>query len=132
MEEKTLTPEATEEATEEPCLPEATEVESVEAAEAEVEEKAETEVETPTVSVEFSWCPPVPEQVFIAGTFNEWNPYSHQLTCSETGEWRINLDLAPGTYEYRFRVDGEWTTDPACETKVKNCLGSYNSVMTVE
>jgi len=85
--------------------------------------------------VTFTWrslTPEImPEEVFIAGTFNDWNPSSHQLTRSETGEWKITLDLAPGTYEYRFVVDGEWITDPACENKVKNPHGSYNSVLTV-
>ena len=143
MEEKTLTPEAKEESTEEPCLPEEAEVESGAEAETEVEEKAETEeaeveaeaeteVETPTVAVAFSWCPPVPEKVFIAGTFNDWNPSSHQLTRSETGEWQITLDLTPGTYEYRFVVDGKWITDPTCEDKSENPHGGYNSVLMVE
>ena len=148
------------ESTEEPCPPEQAKVESGAEAEAEVEaeeqteeeqfeaeageeeqaeietaeeaEVEEAEVETPTVAVEFSWRPPVPKKVFIAGSFNDWNPSSHQLTRSETGEWQITLDLAPGTYEYRLQVDGEWTTDPACENKVKNRFGSYNSVLTVE
>jgi len=144
MEEKTPAPEEKEESiesTEVPCPPEEAEVESGAEAEAEVEEKAETEeveaeeeaeVETPTVPVTFNWHPPVPEKVFIAGTFNEWNPSSHQLTPTETSEWQITLDLAPGTYEYRLRVDGKWTTDPACENKVRNRFGSYNSVLTVE
>ncbi|MBC8234263.1 hypothetical protein H8E77_32340 [bacterium] len=159
MEEKTLTPEEKEEvieSTEEPCPPEEGKIESGAEAEAEVEEEEETEeaeveegaeeevetaeeaeveeaeVETPTVAVAFSWRPPVPEKVFIAGTFNDWNPSSHQLTRTETGEWQITLDLTQGTYEYQLIVDGKWITDPTCEDKVENSHGGYNSVLTVK
>ena len=97
----------------------------------EIEEETEVE-EVETVPVNFSWCPPMPETVFIAGAFNDWNPCSHQLTCSETGEWEITLDLAPGTYEYKLIIDGEWMADPTCEDKVPDPFGSYNSVLKVE
>ncbi|MFQ6044513.1 MAG: hypothetical protein ACE5PV_26980, partial [Candidatus Poribacteria bacterium] len=46
------------------------------------------------------------ERVFIAGNFNDWNPKSHPLTLDESGEWKIELELPPGVYEYRFVVDG--------------------------
>jgi 5'-AMP-activated protein kinase regulatory beta subunit len=113
------------------------EVEAGEKEEAEIEtaEEAGTEeakVETPTTPVTIKWCPPVPEEVFIAGTFNDWNPTSHQMTRSEMGEWEATLDLAPGTYEYRFVVDGEWITDPTCEDKIENPHGTHNTVLTVE
>lgn len=138
--EQTVTPEEEEEeaveSTEEPCCSEEAEVKSEEGADTAVEEKGETEeaeAETPTVKpFTFSWSPPMPEKVFIAGTFNDWNPCSHELTRSETGGWEITLDLEPGTYEYKLIVDVKWIIDPTCEKKVKNPHGSYNSVLTVE
>jgi len=88
--------------------------------------------ETPKSTVTISWCPPQPEKVFIAGDFNDWDSESHPLKLDENGIWKTNFELAPGTYEYKFVVDGKWVPDPACETQVKNSFGSYNSVLTVK
>lgn len=108
--------------------------------ESDVETKEKTEekneklekVEAPKSSVILSWRPPQPEKVFVAGDFNDWNPESHPLVLDENGEWKIELELASGTYEYRFVIDGKWTTDPTSETSVRNTFGSYNSVLTVK
>jgi len=39
--------------------------------------------------------------------------------------------LAPGSYEYKFVVNGEWTVDPANPSFVVNALGTLNSVIEV-
>jgi 1,4-alpha-glucan branching enzyme len=96
-------------------------------------EKAKTseKAESPKPSITLSWQP---EKVLVAGDFNDWNPHpeSHSLNRDENGDWQIELELAPGTYEYCFVVDGKWMPDPTCETSVENPFGSYNSVLTVE
>ena len=106
-----------------------TDVKSEEEAEKDIEPE-ETEVTTSTVTI--NWRPLQPEKVFIAGTFNDWNPESHPLTLGENGEWNIELELPLGTYEYRLVVDGEWICDPACEESVVNPLGSHNSLLTIK
>jgi len=107
-----------------------TDVKSEEEAEKETIEPEETEVTTSNVTI--NWRPLQPEKVFIAGTFNDWNPESHPLTLGENGEWNIEFELPPGTYEYRLVVDGKWMRDPACEESVVNPLGSHNSLLTVK
>jgi len=43
-------------------------------------------------------------EVFLCGTFNEWDPARPPLVRRATGEWHVKLLLPPGTYEYRYRV----------------------------
>lgn len=68
--------------------------------------------------------------VFVAGTFNGWNPKKHRLTFSD-GVYTAALPLLPGRYEYKFVVDGAWCVDPDCPNWVPNEFGSLNSVITV-
>ena len=69
--------------------------------------------------------------VGVAGTFNNWQPAATLLKVSRAGEWKGELTLPPGRYEYLFVVDGKWTPDPtACEA-VPNPFGGVNSVVSV-
>ena len=54
--------------------------------------------------------------VRIAGDFNGWIP-DRGVETLDRGDgtervWRKVLHLAPGEYEYRYVVDGEWRPDP--------------------
>ena len=69
-------------------------------------------------------------EVFLAGDFNDWNPRSHRMTRKD-GAFQKRLKLAPGQYEYKFVVDGEWKTDPAATEQRPNDFGSMNSVVRV-
>ena len=70
--------------------------------------------------------------VFVAGTFNNWNPSQIQLRDNpESGVYRATLMLARGCYEYKFVVNGEWHVDPNCSDMVRNAHGTLNSVMSV-
>ena len=40
--------------------------------------------------------------------------------------------LEPGTYEYKFVVDGEWKLDESNPNFAPNSLGSLNSVLVVD
>ena len=70
--------------------------------------------------------------VAVAGTFNGWRPESHPLKEPEAGHFRRMVYLAPGDYEYKFVIDGDWTADPKCEDWKRNEFGSLNSVLKVE
>lgn len=71
-------------------------------------------------------------QVFLAGTFNEWDPTRTPLAADgETGTYAVSLDLPKGRHEYKFVADGEWLVDPACPDSVPNDCGSSNSVIIV-
>jgi 1,4-alpha-glucan branching enzyme len=55
--------------------------------------------------------------VFIAGTFNNWDPQSNPMQRTPDGAWRIDLELETGRYEYKFVVDGQWCCEPGREDK---------------
>jgi 1,4-alpha-glucan branching enzyme len=52
--------------------------------------------------------------VFLAGSFNDWNSESTPMTRKSSGKWIADLELAPGAYEYRYVVDGDWCNEPEC------------------
>ena len=55
------------------------------------------------------------------------------LTGPATTIYTATLDLAPGTYEYKFIVNGFWTMDPDPSREwVPNGLGTLNSVVVVK
>ncbi|NLB59881.1 MAG: hypothetical protein GX806_02195 [Lentisphaerae bacterium] len=70
--------------------------------------------------------------VFLAGTFNNWDPRRHQMKdIRDTGKYSITLMLAKGEYEYKFVINGSWVVDPECQNWVRNSLGTLNSVIKV-
>lgn len=73
--------------------------------------------------------------VRIAGDFNGWVPDRGVLSSThqegETRVWRKVLRLAPGTYEYRYVVDGEWREDPANPDRMPTATGPPNSLLVV-
>ena len=52
-------------------------------------------------------------RVFLAGSFNAWNPTAHPLKKDKKGLWKTSMTLDQGVYQYRFVVDGEWKVDPS-------------------
>jgi 1,4-alpha-glucan branching enzyme len=84
--------------------------------------------------VDFSFSAPHAEGISIAGDFNDWNSTSHPMKREKRdkeGVWKASLNLAPGTYQYRFFVDGEWQTHPTCTDCVENPFGTLNSLKKV-
>ena len=71
-------------------------------------------------------------QVALAGTFNEWKPERFLTDRAGDGVYRVRLMLAPGEYQYKFVVDGEWRLDPANPNFVPNDFGSLNSILVVK
>ena len=71
---------------------------------------------------------PAAEHVYVAGTFNDWDPEARPLKRAKNGNWSTWMSLPPGTYEYRFVVNGEWRDDPSCESRRPNDFGTHNSV----
>jgi len=47
------------------------------------------------------------QQVFLAGSFNDWREFELKLTRTDSG-WQIPYVLGAGNYEYKFYVDGQW------------------------
>ena len=73
--------------------------------------------------------------VRIAGDFNGWIPdrnvQSHIQTDGNDRVWTKVMLLSPGTYEYRYVVDGEWCTDPDNLDHTPGPMGQPNSVLHV-
>ena len=71
-------------------------------------------------------------EVFLAGTFNQWDPRRHQMKdIRNTGKYSLTLMLTKGEYEYKFVINGNWVVDPECQNWVRNSLGTLNSVVKV-
>jgi 1,4-alpha-glucan branching enzyme len=69
--------------------------------------------------------------VFLVGDFNSWNQQKHEMKEIHDGTYRKNLLLPPGTYEYKFLVDGRWETDASNKLTSVNCFGTTNNVIQV-
>lgn len=73
--------------------------------------------------------------VRIAGDFNGWIPDKgvRSLIESEgqTRIWTKIIRLTPGTYQYRYVVDGEWREDPENPEVASSAVGGRNSVLKV-
>jgi len=74
---------------------------------------------------------PFAKLVSVAGSFNNWNPKEHPMKKGRNGTWSTQLSLTPGTYEYKFVVDGSWQEDPRAEAYAQNPFGTRNALFTV-
>ena len=67
--------------------------------------------------------------VFVAGTFNKWNPTENPLDDNpDIGNFKTVLRVPSGAHEYKFVVNGIWTVDPGCAGWATNAYGSRNSL----
>ena len=71
-------------------------------------------------------------EVFVAGSFNDWQLRATPLKPIGDGKWKVELPLGPGRHEYRFVVDGEWIDDPKAKEFAANPLGGRNAVLVVQ
>ena len=72
------------------------------------------------------------KQVFIAGSFNDWNPTARQLTdANGTGKYFTRFLLKKGVYQYKLIVDGQWILDPENPLTVANDLGGLNNLLDI-
>lgn len=69
-------------------------------------------------------------EVVLTGDFTQWAKDKVRLTPTPGGEWITVLELAPGKYQYRLIVDGEWR-DHSDAPKVGNPFGTQNCILTV-
>ena len=69
--------------------------------------------------------------VYIAGTFNQWNPVVNQMEPDGDGCYIADLVLPAGRHEYKFLIDGVWHLDSACPRCIPNAFGSQNHVVEI-
>ena len=73
------------------------------------------------------------KDVYVAGEFNQWNPTAKKMAYkARAGLYTATIKLAPGTYQYKFVIDGTWCADPENVNAVPNDQGTFNSVITVK
>jgi 1,4-alpha-glucan branching enzyme len=85
-----------------------------------------------TQRVVFSVRAEVGSKVFLAGSFNNWNPTAKEMVDKNNdGNYAATLSLAPGSHQYKFVIDGTWCADPECADWVQNDHGTLNSVKHV-
>ncbi len=83
------------------------------------------------ISFEISAEPGI--SVAIAGSFNDWDCGKKKLADKNSdGTYRCTMMLSPGTYEYKFFVNGTWCADPANPNFTQNDHGTLNSVIVVD
>lgn len=71
--------------------------------------------------------------VALCGEFNQWAVEGLQLERGIDGTWRITVALEPGSYRYRYLLDGDrWENDPRADHYLPNPYGTTDSVVIVE
>lgn len=82
-------------------------------------------------SVRIGYFQPDAHEVYVAGSFNGWDPRETPLQRDSFGDWSIELSLPPGDHRYRLIVDGEWRDDPSAQRMEPNPYGGYDMVIVV-
>lgn len=93
---------------------------------------------------------PALTSVNVAGSFNEWSTTAKAMTKQADGSWKATIKLNPGTYQYKYVMNGgTWVQnmcndatwgDPANGNKVDpavvNCVddgfGGQNAVVVIQ
>jgi hypothetical protein len=65
--------------------------------------------------------------VFLAGTFNNWQPASLPMLKTDSG-WITYVKLGAGKYPYKFIIDGNWAVDRDNTNTENDGMGNDNSV----
>lgn len=67
------------------------------------------------------------KEVMLAGSFNQWREFEWPMKKTAAG-WELPYTLGSGNYEYKFKVDGRWISDPA---NPMTSPGSGNSYLII-
>ncbi len=70
------------------------------------------------------------DQVYLVGDFNEWNEKKTPFHQDRNGVWRAVMDLPTGKrFQFRYLVDGSWSTDYHADGHEENLYHTINSVV---
>ncbi len=72
------------------------------------------------------------EQVFVTGSFSDWDPKAYLMGLGDDGRWHVRVKLPAGKHLYKFVVDGTWMPDPGNDSAEDDGYGSKNSVLQIE
>ena len=82
----------------------------------------------PAAAVEFVCCG-AEKGVQVAGSWNQWRPRDLDLVAEDT--WMLSLSIPPGTFQYKYIIDGVWIHDPS-KKWLQDAEGNINNVIKVE
>ncbi|MDP7637230.1 MAG: hypothetical protein QF577_06755 [Phycisphaerae bacterium] len=63
--------------------------------------------------VEFRFCRPDAQKVFLAGDFNKWRDGELPMARTVGGDWIATMRLPAGEFRFRYCADGVWFADYA-------------------
>ncbi len=93
--------------------------------------KAFKNLEATPNGVVFRFMAPEAQQVYLAGTFNQWAPTALPMKRVKD-HWEAVVPLNPGVYQYKFVINGtEWREDPLNPARVDDGYGGFNSVFVL-
>ena len=82
-------------------------------------------------NVTFSLTAPEASDVFLFGSFNGWNRTTLPMYAAEGGSFTRTLSLSPGSYQFKYLIDGQEQEAPLGVARVSNGMGGYNRVLHV-
>lgn len=68
-------------------------------------------------------------QVFVAGSFSDWNPIALNREDGEDDMFVATVPVPRGVHEYMFLVDGNWVRDPLVSDSRPDGFGRQNSLL---
>lgn len=72
------------------------------------------------------------ERAWVVGEFNNWSTDSHPMTRRADGSLQVVVELAPGTYRFRYYLgDGRWENAWDADAYTENEFGGSDSVVVV-
>ena len=79
----------------------------------------------------FRYRNPDAKRVNLVGDFNDWSPTADPMSDDNAdGEWTLFYPLRPGTYAYKFVVDGKtWIADPWNPLSEPDGFNGRNSIV---
>ncbi len=70
--------------------------------------------------------------VYVAGSFNHWDPFMYRLRETAPGVYRTRLRLPEGVHSYYYVINGDAKTDPLNQQVAVNLEGRRVSVLMVD
>ena len=72
------------------------------------------------------------KKIYLAGTFNNWDPFMYDLIEVSPGRYELNLNLPSGTWLYAYFSGGSQLPDNTNKNYVYTADGRVASVITVQ
>jgi hypothetical protein len=82
-------------------------------------------------NVTFNYRSAPGEAVYVAGSFNSWDPFMYQMREASPGNYSLSISLPPGHYQYVFFHGGERIPDPGNGNRLYSADDKAVSILVV-